>query len=427
MSQAWAELIGESQQAMFFLSRRRRVRMVNASWEALTGLKSESVLQEYAHPRKLEGLAAVRAVLQVMAPPKGVFRGRVMTVRRAIPPARLGPPWWEVTFIPLQNETQITGIIGLIHPIDKPKPDQPTKGVSPNLINLRQGHIKQYSLDSLGLNDRQFAQAELASSLKTPLWIQGPHGIGKQTLARAIHHFGITTETAYILIDIPALQPYLIRGLLFGHNGLADSPLVGTIYFREPALLAADLQAELVEWWITHPNPPRIINGSTTFENIIPSYRDAFQILQIDLPALSANPQNLVAIWQRELQKWDKIDSSPEVLQTVTHYSWPNNLREMRAILAEIASHSQKPQVTFDDLPNHLQALSLSLQSSSNLPKPRPIQLDHILEQVEKRLIEQTLRKCRGDQTATAEALGMHRSRLLRRLQALGITSSGDN
>ena len=47
--------------------------------------------------------------------------------------------------------------------------------------------------------------------------------------------------------------------------------------------------------------------------------------------------------------------------------------------------------------------------------------LDEVLERVERRLIDLALRKAKGDQTAAADLLGVYRSRLVRRLKALGL------
>jgi DNA-binding NtrC family response regulator len=47
--------------------------------------------------------------------------------------------------------------------------------------------------------------------------------------------------------------------------------------------------------------------------------------------------------------------------------------------------------------------------------------LDEVLERVERRLVELALRKTKGDQTAAADFLGVYRSRLVRRVKALGL------
>jgi len=48
-----------------------------------------------------------------------------------------------------------------------------------------------------------------------------------------------------------------------------------------------------------------------------------------------------------------------------------------------------------------------------------------VLEQVERRLVELALRKTGGDQTAAADLLGVYRSRLARRVKALGLGDNG--
>jgi len=54
-------------------------------------------------------------------------------------------------------------------------------------------------------------------------------------------------------------------------------------------------------------------------------------------------------------------------------------------------------------------------------PRPNSPKLDEVLEAVEKRMIELALKKTKGDQTAAADVLGVYRSRLVRRIKALGL------
>jgi DNA-binding NtrC family response regulator len=58
---------------------------------------------------------------------------------------------------------------------------------------------------------------------------------------------------------------------------------------------------------------------------------------------------------------------------------------------------------------------------SPRTPPAKPLDLDAILEAVEKRLIELALRKCDGNQTEAAALLGVFRTRLARRIEALGV------
>ena len=76
------------------------------------------------------------------------------------------------------------------------------------------------------------AQAELAARSLAPVWLTGPPGAGKETLARAIHYHGTTRELGFAGIDCAGPEPYLVRSLLFGHNGLAETGRVGTIYLK---------------------------------------------------------------------------------------------------------------------------------------------------------------------------------------------------
>jgi DNA-binding NtrC family response regulator len=65
------------------------------------------------------------------------------------------------------------------------------------------------------------------------------------------------------------------------------------------------------------------------------------------------------------------------------------------------------------------QAVRLDQTSASSMAKP--VSLDSLLEQTERRLIELALRRARGHLTRAAESLGIWRQRLKRRMEALGL------
>src|SRR4051795_5304125 len=90
---SWAALFHQTTDPVFLLNPRRRLRYVNPAFETLARAPADAVLHEYCHPRKVQKdlPAHRRALLQTLAPPGEVMAGRTLTVRRPVPPARLGP------------------------------------------------------------------------------------------------------------------------------------------------------------------------------------------------------------------------------------------------------------------------------------------------------------------------------------------------
>ncbi|MBO0699550.1 MAG: hypothetical protein J2P46_14235, partial [Zavarzinella sp.] len=78
-----------------------------------------------------------------------------------------------------------------------------------------------------------------------------------------------------------------------------------------------------------------------------------------------------------------------------------------------------------EHLPLALRRAATDVKAAQAALPPQPLpKLDEVLEQVERRMIELALRKSRGDQTAAADLLGVYRSRLVRRVKALGLGES---
>lgn len=416
---SWAALFHQTTDPVFLLNPRRRLRYVNKAFETIARAPADAVLHEYCHPRKIQKDLPVgrRVLLQTLAPPKEVLSGRTVTVRRPVPPAKLGPPWWDLTFVPLREGDKLIGILGTIAPVGPADSKAGGKGLSEALIALRQRAVGRARLDRLfPEGGRLRAQAELAAKTFAPVWLTGGTGTGKETLARAIHYHGVTRELAFAGIDCAGLQPYLLRSLLFGHNGLAETGRVGTIYLKSPQALAADLQAELVEWGELLADECRVVVGAGDGAGLIPEFRTAFGVIEIHLPSLAERKDDLPRLLEAE-----SAAVTPEALAVLAAWPWPGNSREFREVIRGAARRANGKPIDVVHLPSALRRSATDARAAQAATRAALPKLDEVLEQVERRLIELALRRTRGDQTAAADQLGMHRSRLVRRMKALGL------
>jgi DNA-binding NtrC family response regulator len=97
---------------------------------------------------------------------------------------------------------------------------------------------------------------------------------------------------------------------------------------------------------------------------------------------------------------------------------WAGNLRELADALGAAATATNGGTVKAEHLPRELRVRA---HLEPPAPAAKAIALDPLLEAVEKRLIVLAMRKANGHQTKAAELLGIFRTRLGRRLDALGL------
>jgi DNA-binding NtrC family response regulator len=420
----WPDLFQESVRPLFVLNRSRRLRFVNAAWESLTG----RVFSEVA------GMACVRngptePLFRVLAPPPEAIAGRVATVRRPVPPHRLGPPWWDVTFIPLSAASGAAGFLGLIHVIAAEPPVPPRK-LPAVVAAIREQHAAAFSFELFAGStpdaERLFAQARLATETTAPVWIVGESGSGKETLARVIHHQGTMAERAFVGLDCSGVQPYLIEALLFGHGGLAASQRIGTLYLKEPSSLPRDMQQRFADWLAE--SSLRIISGSTVpavddVQNgkLLPDFHAYLSVIELRLPPLRERLDDLPRIVEHLVGRLGTSISST-AFEVLRAHHWPGNIRELADVLSESVRSTNGNPIAVEHLPRYVRERAL-VASDPRPPAEPKLNLDALLEGVEKRLIELALRKAGGNQTDAASLLGIFRARIGRRIEALGIKS----
>jgi DNA-binding NtrC family response regulator len=138
-----------------------------------------------------------------------------------------------------------------------------------------------------------------------------------------------------------------------------------------------------------------------TVEVHLPPLRDRVE----DIPALAAHfLSRYAARYRRQLRGFH-----PTALQLLTQYSWPGNVRELEHTLERAVLMARGDELHAADL-----GLNLSRPNSQNLEEMS-------LESVEAILIRKALQRFQGNVSQAADALGLSRGALYRRMEKYGL------
>ena len=96
-------------------------------------------------------------------------------------------------------------------------------------------------------------------------------------------------------------------------------------------------------------------------------------------------------------------------MQTMARYSWPGNVRELENVLERAVVLDRDGVIDLDDLPESVSATPAE-QKSLTIP------LGTTLEEIERRVIEETLRMTGGDKRLTANLLGIATRTIYRKI-----------
>ncbi|MCS7021846.1 MAG: sigma 54-interacting transcriptional regulator [Gemmataceae bacterium] len=420
---SWRSFFQQTTRPLFVLSATRRLRYVNAAWEALTGQPAEQV----------RGLVCSRrrhstALAAALAPTPEALAGRPDRVRRPAPQTRPGTVWWDVSFLPLPAPEGFYGWLGSIDVIGE-KAAPVVRKLPVFLAELRARHNQQFQWDWLEGDDIQLelwlTQLRQAAGTEVPLWLIGPTGSGKETTARIVHAASSRRHGAFVAVDCMGLQPYLIESLLFAPGNVLEGGHTGTLYLKSPQVLPRDLQQRLAElchsrsvsvrWMAGSEQPPlELVQAG----QLLPELATALAVWPVPLPPLAARWSCL----HRWLELWgNPLGVDEAALAVLQSWPWPRNLRELRQVLREASQHAAGQPLRREHLPLTLRLHAEHASAPTEVTLPS---LDTVLQTVEKQMIQLALRLCRHNQTAAAERLGILRNRLLRRMEALGLTAS---
>ncbi|MCP3104439.1 sigma-54 dependent transcriptional regulator [Myxococcus sp. K15C18031901] len=296
--------------------------------------------------------------------------------------------------------------------------------------------------------------AERVAASDLPVLVTGENGTGKELVARTVHLKSRRRSGPFIPVNCGALPETLLESALFGHvkgsftgatrdhRGLFAEADGGTLFLDElgdmtPALQVKVLRAletgdilpvgmdrpvhvdvRLIS--ATHKDLGRMLQEGTFREDLywrvkgvevrLPPLRER----AVDLPLLAKHFLNQCAHLTPDGRARLLSDAAADAL--VSH-AWPGNLRELR--------HEMQRATVLAGERREVQPEDLSFTGSER-PRasaaPGATTLAAKVEALERREIEETLKRCGGNRTHSAEALGLSRQGLLKKLERFGLT-----
>jgi len=278
--------------------------------------------------------------------------------------------------------------------------------------------------------------------------ITGENGTGKEVIARSLHAVSTRAARPLVSLNAGALSEGLFESELFGHvRGaftdaktdrvgrfeLADG---GTLFLDEIANVPLNLQPKLLRVLETGEFE-RVGSSKTKKVNVrVLSATNAdlktdvaegrfrqdlmfrLNTVEIHLPPLRDRREDIPPLAQHFLRQHSEryrrgyMDFTPQALETLREHAWPGNVRELDHVVERAVLMSSS---------NTVSAMDLALQTTPDAQVSARLE-EMSLEDAERLLIKKALARFDGNANRAAEALGLSRSALYRRLQKYGLS-----
>src|ERR1700723_3406781 len=275
--------------------------------------------------------------------------------------------------------------------------------------------------------------------------ITGEHGSGKEVVARTLHALSSRASRSLVAVNTGALSEGLFESELFGHvKGpstdagadrigrfeLADGGTIfldeiGNVPIRQQAKLLRVLESGEIERLGSsraRKIDVRLISATNTDLQaacVLGQFREdllfRLNTVEIHVPPLRERREDIPALAIHFLRRYasryrreiDGFESSS--LQAMAQYSWPGNVRELEHTLERAVLMCRGREIQPADL-------------GLNMQRPQAQNLEELsLEAVEAVLIRKALQRFQGNISQAADALGLSRGALYRRMEKYGL------
>ena len=283
--------------------------------------------------------------------------------------------------------------------------------------------------------------------------ITGESGTGKELIARFIHTNSRRAGNPFIAVNCGAIPSELLESEMFGHErgaftgavgtrmGLFQLANGGTIFLDEIGEMMAPLQVKLLR--VLQEREIRPVGADRTVKVdvrvLAASNRDLnvevekgrfredlfyrLQVIPIVVPPLRERRSDIPILVQHFLDKHNQqrpaqpCKIADDAMVHLWEYDWPGNVRELENLVERMVILNDHGVIRVENLPPNIR----SFISDKKIPRPtlteEGIDLNQAVEDFEYRLIDEALRRTKGNKQAAARLLGLKRTTLVAKLR----------
>jgi len=321
-------------------------------------------------------------------------------------------------------------------------------------LRLRQELRTHFNIDNMVGTSNAIKEVyrlieQVAESNATVL-IRGESGTGKDLVAHAVHYNSQRANKPFIKVNCTALPETLLESELFGHEkgaftgatekkiGRFERAGGGTIFLDEIGDFSMNLQVKLLRV-IQFREFERVGGGETiksnvriivaTNKNLEEQIKEKLfredlyyriNVFPIFLPPLRERKDDIMLMADYFLEKFSKENNkritriSTPAIEMLTSYHWPGNIRELENCIERAVLLCNDEVVRSEHLPPSLQMIRKSESGAKR-------SLIEIIENKERELIIDSLKKFAGRQRKAADELGLTERILGYKIKKYGI------
>jgi DNA-binding NtrC family response regulator len=295
---------------------------------------------------------------------------------------------------------------------------------------------------------------ELVASASASVLITGERGTGKELVARAIHERSPRRKAPLEKLNCAAVPKELVESELFGHEagaftgaskqrkGKFERAHQGTLFLDEIGDMPQPMQAKLLR--VLQEGEIERVGGSelmrvdvrvlaATNKDLSQAMRagefredlyDRLNVLPLRVPPLRERKSDIALLSARFVEHSGKANDRPGkrlsqgALALLLAYDYPGNVRELKNLIERLVI------LTSGDEISEREARALLPIAAPETPSLEYVEgrtLRELLDDAERALIRRALEHHLGNVTATADALGLERSHMYKKMRALGL------
>src|SRR2546429_6659822 len=318
---------------------------------------------------------------------------------------------------------------------------------------------RRYEFDNIkgrsGAMQEIFAAIERVAPTRATVLLAGESGVGKDLIARAIHHHSPRKDRPFVKINCTAIPENLMESELFGYEkgaftgantskpGKFEQANTGTVMLDEIGDVPPSVQVKLLRVLqereierlgsnktlhvdvrviaATNQDLRAALEQGTFREDLY--YR--LNVVPISIPPLRARRDDIPFLADHFVKAMAAENGSPvqsltdAAVKKLTEYHWPGNVRELQNVIERSLVLCTGDRLDADDI---------KLETA---PRPRAQTGEHLLpegmtlDEYEQSIIREALQRAEGNKSQAARLLGLTRNALRYRLAQMGLEGGG--